>query len=469
VTDTYRTFGSRFQLTGDPFEATLYDEHVARDHERGVDVGLCVPRDALFPDAASRRRLAHAATAVRAVIEPRLRRVFAVGDLPSAWIASQPATRLPPGTAPPIPELVRRVDAVGGALTALHGAGLVHGGVLDDDVVVVDGEIRLGGGGVWACADPEVLARRADWVVPPERRRGAPATAVSDVYAFAALIARWVGGAGPPELATAPHHPELHAALEPFLVEDQALRATELGALIARARSALALPYLRDRAPAAPVVAAAAQARGRRKRVADEDRTRVGHASGRHERDGGPEADLERTTKFVRDGDSIDTADDPVNATVDAAGAVPAPPPRPVIPPAAATRHAHEHEHDHAHAPVPVPPLAAPALVPAPALIPAPPIPSALAEIASAPIVALSMKPAAGIGPPAVIDPPTPQLQRPVIREPRAHAPRQSLGRLAPPRAVVEAARRRTRRTWLWAVVGVLAIAVIVLAILVAI
>jgi len=315
-------------------------------------------------------------------------------------VTLQPARPVDHATAPR-DQLGTWIDAVAGALLALHWAGIVHGGVLEADVVTVDGELRVGGGGVWACADPAALARVVGTApIAPERRAGARASAASDAWSLGALIARWVGGAGPdPLLATMQRHPKLATELGPMLADDPVRRRHDLIDFVASARAALATPFADD---------VVAQPRGRRrKNNTTEERTEVGHASGIH-----------------RGGEPSEPARDA--------------------------------EHDAEPTERSAPPVAA--------------TPRAVIDVASAPILAVSMKPGGPGGrpfeqptPPA----PTPQLQRPILRAPTREDEGRSLGRLAPPRAVVEAERRQTRRVWLIVLIALLAVAVGVMAVLV--
>jgi hypothetical protein len=393
--DTQRTFGSRFAMTGDAIATPLYDEHQARDLETGVEVGLWVPRPQLFSAPGARDRLAAAAGEIRGVIHPRVRRVFAAGDSPATWISLQPAHALEVDVAVPRHQLIDWVDGIAGALLALHWAGLVHGGVLESDVVVVDGELRLGGGGIWACADSAVLARIGHAAaLAPERRDGRPATPATDAWSLGALVARWVAGPGPdPLLATERRHPALAAELGPLMADDPARRRHDLIELVTAVRAALATPYT-DEAPVKP--------RGRRrKKNTTEERTTVGHASGAA-------------------GTGAPAPDEDDEPTVRAASPV-----------ALVAQNNPER---------------------------------------AVPILAVSMMQHGGPGarrleqptPPA----PTPQLQRPILRPPTSSDAGQSLGRLAPPRAAVEAQRKRARRPWIFAALAVLVAAVIVLVVL---
>jgi hypothetical protein len=447
ATDTQRSFGGRFAMTGDLVETPLYDEHRARDAQGDIEVSLWVPRAALFATPVSRQRLANAAIEVRKVIHPSLRRLFAVGDSPAPWITLQPGRPLPPGR-PSRAELVARIDAVAGALVALHQSGLVHGGVIETDVALVDGEARLGGGGVWTCADPDAMARTAPEHLAPERRAGGRASMVADAWSLAAAVARWVGGR------------ELDAVLAPMLVEDPLRRSYDLPAFAAAARAALAQPYHDELAT--PVVAKGApvgSAKGRRRKAqTTEEKTAVGHASGMHrgERTAGTDSDAgdaDKTEPRERVPSTEPDLGPPRPATEDERTllAMKPPPPQPQLPPVPRA--------PVPRAPVPRPPSSNP-------------VPTAMDEVKSAPIVAVSMKPfdertyqkQQQPTPPA----PTPKLARPIMREPSREDTGKTMGRLAPPRAVVEAERQRSRRMWLAVLFTVLISTVVVLAVLVA-
>jgi hypothetical protein len=378
---TQRAFGSRFILDGDAASTPLYDELDARDVEADVPVALWLPGPALFAQPVARDRLRRATAEMRAVVHPRLRRMFATGDAPGPWITYQPASRLQIAGVVASAQIAVWLDAIAGALFAIHAAGLVHGGVLAADVVALEGDLRLGGGGVWACADPRAVAEavnRAGAPIAPERRRGGPATAAADAWGLAHLVATWAGGVDPdPLVAVAAHHRGLAAALAPVLAADPAARPTDLVGFVAAAGAALVTPFADERRPTP-----APSGRRRRKK-----QTAEGHSS------------VDETTERT-------------------------------APPAAPA------------APEPVQ------------------------------IQAVSMKPGGPGAALAVPTPPapTPQLKRPVIRaaSPPIHQESSgAMGRLAPPRAVVEAERRTRRKLVVGAGIALAVVVAVLLAVLV--
>jgi hypothetical protein len=236
--DTLRSFGARFASTTSPLATPLYDELRAHDTARGVDVALWVPRAPLFPDPAARDRLGRAAVAARGVIHAGLRRLFESGTEPAPWVTYQPAER---AIEPPDDHAGAWLQLVADGLAALHRAGLVHGGVLDHDVVVVDGAVRIGGGGIWQAADPAGIAAAWDpGLVAPERRDGSPATPSTDGWALAALAVRWIAGpCDDPLIELDRRHPQLAAVIGPMLADDPALRPKDLHAFADAIRGGL--------------------------------------------------------------------------------------------------------------------------------------------------------------------------------------------------------------------------------------
>lgn len=163
-----------------------------------------------------------------------------------------------PVAAPVAHELSRQLV---GALAAAHAAGVVHGDVSPDNVLVTTGVppravlidfgmARLLGGGAAAGGTRGYLA--------PELLAGEPPTPRSDVFAAAMVIARMLAGAaaeGDPRRALAALAPgATRAALTRALDPDAAARFADAGALAAalgveRATSAPARPPFRMAAP----------------------------------------------------------------------------------------------------------------------------------------------------------------------------------------------------------------------------
>ena len=91
------------------------------------------------------------------------------------------------------PELYALVQALGGALAFLHARGVIHGDVAPANVVLdADGSPVL-----IDLAGQVAHELGTEGFVPPERRRGAPATAPGDVWALARLV-QWAAGPTPP-------------------------------------------------------------------------------------------------------------------------------------------------------------------------------------------------------------------------------------------------------------------------------
>jgi hypothetical protein len=129
--------------------------------------------------------------------------------------------------------------------------------------------------------------------LPPERRRGGPATAAGDLWSMGLVIARWLGATGDDPLAEARRrHPALAEVIAPLFAEDPTARPTDLSSIAYDAWGALEEPYADE--PGAKAVAAGR--RTRRKRP-----TARGHASVEVPSDSG---DLTMPRERIEDGPS---------------------------------------------------------------------------------------------------------------------------------------------------------------------
>lgn len=146
-------------------------------------------------------------------------------------------TRLPPA------EVLRLAEGLLGGLAAAHRAGVVHGDVKPDNVLLgADGAPRLADFGAGRALDAERTRDAAGQAslhyASPEQLRGEPATPRSDVYAAAAVLRRCL--AGRPRaawdddedeaLAEAP--PRLRAVLARALARDPAARYADAGEML---------------------------------------------------------------------------------------------------------------------------------------------------------------------------------------------------------------------------------------------
>ncbi len=272
--------GGRYVVLEQQAEAPGHVELRVLDRDVEVEVALWWMRPELFDDAARQDALLGVGVELRALHHPALRRCFGAGrGEGGAWTTWQPASGPGPrvGTAPIAPlELVRWIDAVAGALGALHDAGFVHGRLAPASVVAVGGALKVGGGGLWRDVEPAAAARawRDDPHLAPERRRGAASSASADVWTMASIALALLageGGAGDPARAVARSQPGLAAMLVGAMAADPSRRA-EVGVLAEALRNAAA-------AAAAPGVPSRRAAGKGGKAGAASEPTLVGHGA----------------------------------------------------------------------------------------------------------------------------------------------------------------------------------------------
>jgi serine/threonine-protein kinase len=85
-------------------------------------------------------------------------------------------------------EVVALALALGPALAAAHAAGVVHGNVTPDNVVLASALPKLTGAGFGAPGEPALALGEAAAYTAPEVLRGAEPTAASDQFALAATL-----------------------------------------------------------------------------------------------------------------------------------------------------------------------------------------------------------------------------------------------------------------------------------------
>lgn len=108
------------------------------------------------------------------------------------WVAG---AALQVGGSLPLPATLGLGRQLAGALAAIHGAGLVHGRVKPENVLLVPGAgIRLTDLGVGTLAGSAPSASAAGYLRPPEQALDRLGDARSDIYAFGSLLARLASG-----------------------------------------------------------------------------------------------------------------------------------------------------------------------------------------------------------------------------------------------------------------------------------
>lgn len=226
----------------------------------GKQVNVKVLRESHARDRRALHRFLVAQRALRAIDNPSVQRIVGAGMLPDGrpYVATEHidgqllSTRLARAGAMHINEARGVLQALCDALDKVHGAGLAHGDIRTEHVVLVrrDGQLsgvlvdfavdRLAGarpGGQDAVAFLQAAGARA---IAPERiRKGAPADARSDVYALGTLAYEVLTGKPAFNAATAAdlviaqltHDPEAPSKIAPRGWVSRELDAVVLKAL----------------------------------------------------------------------------------------------------------------------------------------------------------------------------------------------------------------------------------------------
>jgi len=118
----------------------------------------------------------------------------------------------------PAPDALGLMDDLLDGLAAVHKAGLVHGDVKPENVLIdADGRAKIGDFGSVRPADEGVTvtlgAAGTLCAMAPEQARGAPPTRRSDVYALGALLYRLLTGEHPIDLRDVATEAEAHARI----------------------------------------------------------------------------------------------------------------------------------------------------------------------------------------------------------------------------------------------------------------
>ena len=198
---------------------------LARDRELGREVALKrVPTAALrHPEAAA---VDGPLAAVRRLVHPGVAEMFDFVDAPGGvllareWVSGAPLQTVQELPLPAALGLARQLAA---ALAAVHDAGLVHGRIKPENLVLVPGlGARLTGLGVGLLAGPGPSAAAGDHLLAPEQLGGYLGDARADVYAFGALVARlatgrWWSGDGAAEASLGAAEGALPASLDALL------------------------------------------------------------------------------------------------------------------------------------------------------------------------------------------------------------------------------------------------------------
>jgi serine/threonine-protein kinase len=249
-------FAGRHRLTGHPVALQRIAEHLAKSSGFVERLGDAARKVATL-------RNPHIVGVYDLVVEDGVYLVLELVPGASLHALAPQGQVLPPASA------VAAVDDVLNALEAAHGAGIVHGDIRAEHVLVTPtGTAKLGGFAVSEAlqAIPAQPGAGRPGYTSPERLAGRPADAASDLYALAALASELMTGATPsPGRIGPPALPAIAEVLRRALSADAARRygsATELRTALVGATGGSMGPAWRLASDLGPRTAAAMQAAG---------------------------------------------------------------------------------------------------------------------------------------------------------------------------------------------------------------
>jgi|GEM_PF-1687555 len=206
----------RYEILGDRGGSGAGTLFLARDREMDRDLALkrIVVDDVAAAGSGGNDNRAGVLSAVRRFSHPNVAEVYGLrdvsGDAPGfapedlapavgsamlmtrEWVAGAP---LVVGRDLPLPAALGLARQLAAALAAIHGAGLVHGRLKPENVILVPGVgARLTDLGVGTLAGSSLSASAGDRLRAPEQSLDRLGDARSDVYAFGALLARLASG-----------------------------------------------------------------------------------------------------------------------------------------------------------------------------------------------------------------------------------------------------------------------------------
>jgi serine/threonine-protein kinase len=208
--------GTRYELTGLLHDGSIFAAYSARDRSNGRDVCVRVIKPPCSKEQPFLEGLSHVVARYRSIQSPGIEPLMDVDeDETSSYVVSE-LTRGPSlgerirKLAPfSVPVSVGTSISICQALDAVHRAGLVHGDVSGQNIVIMaNGDARLQLTGVWEAyssspsAGAIVLPSMAPYMAP-EVSSGSMPSAASDVYAVGILLYELLCGR-PPYYADTP-------------------------------------------------------------------------------------------------------------------------------------------------------------------------------------------------------------------------------------------------------------------------
>ncbi|MCK6212265.1 protein kinase [Georgenia sp. EYE_87] len=200
----------RYELTRLIGRGGMAEVWEARDTRLGRRVAVKTVNLAAAHDARVGERLQREAVAIASLRHPDIVTVHDAGVegdtayLVMELIEGRDLAEVLRGGPLPVPEALRVVERVAGALSAAHAAGIVHRDVKPanvllhgDDVTVVDFGIAAAAQAAGASlTEPGTVVGTADYMAP-EQAEGAEVTPASDVYALGCLMTAALTGRPP--------------------------------------------------------------------------------------------------------------------------------------------------------------------------------------------------------------------------------------------------------------------------------
>ena len=185
---------------------------LARREGSDEPVALKLIRVELANDARYRQRFLHEARAASAVDHRHLVKVVDAGEidgrqyLAMRFVRGRSLEQHVRGDGPlPASEVVRIATEMGGAIDALHAAGLVHRDIKSSNIMLDEDDARAAaltdfglakGAGYEPLTRPGQILGTLDYIAP-ERIRGEDASPASDIYGLGCVLYECVAGAPP--------------------------------------------------------------------------------------------------------------------------------------------------------------------------------------------------------------------------------------------------------------------------------
>lgn len=193
--------GGRFELLGAPVDGPIFSAYQARDTTVGRDASVRLFKSPFSGEPSFVKAIDSAVRRTAAVVHPGVEhldgvlgdgtRSYLVGEFSAGVSLGERMRRLAPFS---VPVSVGTAISILEGLEALHSAGIVHGDISAENIVIAaDGSARLQLAGIWeaysqsATAGVVVLPSMAPYLAP-EVSAGSQPSRRSDVYSVGVLL-----------------------------------------------------------------------------------------------------------------------------------------------------------------------------------------------------------------------------------------------------------------------------------------